>query len=455
MRKYIFLILIFVTTITFGQSTIKHKVVSGESVYTIAKKYGVTEKDIFELNPKAKGLLQLDMVLTIPKVAIKKEEPKRKTPTGNIYTVQNGESFYTISRKFNVGYETLTELNSDIKPENLQIGEVIRLPKGVKVPKEEKSITINTKSKKEKPNSKNQKHIVASGESFYVIAKKYNISVEELRDANPQIENDKLDIRDVVFIPSNEFTLKEKKEKKETKPEKSKESTIVEDKKYDESKPSTTLVALDTVSATHRVVKGDTKFGISKKYGMTIAELEALNPDLKNLKAGQTIYLKPKTVITEKPILKSAEEIEIVSKTNDSLDIVPEYSASMAEKAEFLINKAKNYIGTRYRGGGTDTNGFDCSGFMFFTFKFLEMDLPHSSAEQATLGKNIKRKHAQKGDLIFFKTTRRGISHVGMITDVTDDEIKFIHSSTSQGVIISSLNEGYYSKRFVQINRVL
>ena len=63
------------------------------------------------------------MELIIPKTSKKKEETKKLVvPKGNIYTVQNGESFYTISRKFNVGYETLTELNAEIKPENLQIG---------------------------------------------------------------------------------------------------------------------------------------------------------------------------------------------------------------------------------------------------------------------------------------------------------------------------------------------
>ena len=50
---------------------------------------------------------------------------------------------------------------------------------------------------------------------------------------------------------------------------------------------------------------------------------------------------------------------------------------------------------------------------------------------------------------------RSGISHVGLITEVSDNDIKFIHSSTNSGVIVSSVNETYYARRFVQINRVL
>ena len=64
--------------------------------------------------------------------------------------------------------------------------------------------------------------------------------------------------------------------------------------------------------------------------------------------------------------------------------------------------------------------------------------------------------NAQKGDLIFFKTNGRSqINHVGMVVEVCDGEIKFIHASVGGGVIISSIKEKYYSQRLTQINRVL
>lgn len=70
------------------------------------------------------------------------------------------------------------------------------------------------------------------------------------------------------------------------------------------------------------------------------------------------------------------------------------------------------------------------------------------------LGKNISK--AQKGDLIFFKTNNRNkINHVGIITETKDDELQFIHSSTSRGVIISSTKEAYYEKTFTQLSRIL
>jgi cell wall-associated NlpC family hydrolase len=93
---------------------------------------------------------------------------------------------------------------------------------------------------------------------------------------------------------------------------------------------------------------------------------------------------------------------------------------------------------------------------MFTTFKEINMVLPRSSHEMARYGVKVDKSQAQKGDLIFFATFGRGrVSHVGMVTEIVGDEIKFIHSSTSSGVIVSSSKEDYYSRTFVQINRVL
>jgi hypothetical protein len=94
---------------------------------------------------------------------------------------------------------------------------------------------------------------------------------------------------------------------------------------------------------------------------------------------------------------------------------------------------------------------------MFTTFKNIDITLPRSSSEMAQYGVRIDKAHAQKGDLIFFATFGgRRVSHVGMITEITDEgEIKFIHSSTSTGVIVSSIREPYYARTFVQVNRVI
>jgi lipoprotein Spr len=121
-----------------------------------------------------------------------------------------------------------------------------------------------------------------------------------------------------------------------------------------------------------------------------------------------------------------------------------------------LVKTATDNIGTRYKAAGTTKNGFDCSGLVFSTFQSENIKLPRSSFEQSKIGKIIKFDDAQKGDLIFFKTNKSNqINHVGLITEANLQEIKFVHSSTSKGVIISSTKERYYHDSFAQINRVL
>jgi lipoprotein Spr len=131
-------------------------------------------------------------------------------------------------------------------------------------------------------------------------------------------------------------------------------------------------------------------------------------------------------------------------------------TSAKRQLSEQLIYSATENIGVRYKLAGTTKAGYDCSGLVYSTFNSYEIKVPRTSLEQSKSGTIIKRDNAQKGDLIFFKTNNsKQINHVGIITEITDDEIKFVHSSTSKGVIISSTKESYYQKSFVQINRVL
>lgn len=131
-------------------------------------------------------------------------------------------------------------------------------------------------------------------------------------------------------------------------------------------------------------------------------------------------------------------------------------TSSTNKLAEKIIDDATSKIGAPYRFGGTTNSGYDCSGLVYTSFKKYDVSLPRTSKDMSKEGKVISKNNARKGDLIFFKTGNSSqINHVGLIIDVTTDDIKFIHSSTKSGVLISSINEAYYRKSFAQINRVL
>ncbi|WP_438348261.1 C40 family peptidase [Paenibacillus sp. FA6] len=108
-------------------------------------------------------------------------------------------------------------------------------------------------------------------------------------------------------------------------------------------------------------------------------------------------------------------------------------------------------IGVSYKTGGTSTNGFDCSGFTRYVFTKLGITLPRQSSAQFKTGTAVSRNEMRPGDLVFFNTSGKGVSHVGVFVGSG----KFAHASTSRGVIISSLNESYYAKRYVGAKRVM
>lgn len=171
-------------------------------------------------------------------------------------------------------------------------------------------------------------------------------------------------------------------------------------------------------------------------------------PSKKELKAIE----KAKKIAFNDSVERS--KIRIVVEEETPQDFTPTFEVSDYIK-EQILNVAAENLGAPYRGGGTTPAGFDCSGFVNYTMSQFDVVLPRSSAEMAQTGKRILKSEAKSGDLIFFRTSGRGVSHVGIVTENTDGIIKFIHSSTSNGVIYSSTAESYYSRTFVGINRIL
>lgn len=122
---------------------------------------------------------------------------------------------------------------------------------------------------------------------------------------------------------------------------------------------------------------------------------------------------------------------------------------------EKVVKIALTYLGTNYQYGGITSQGMDCSGLVYTSYKEIGIQLPRSSFDQSKKGKQIDLSNVQIGDLLFFKTDgSKKINNVGLVTEI-QDKITFIHSSTSRGIILSNLDEKYWKNSFALAKRML
>jgi cell wall-associated NlpC family hydrolase len=182
-------------------------------------------------------------------------------------------------------------------------------------------------------------------------------------------------------------------------------------------------------------------YGISKKHSRKINPKE-IDKD--------TISHITEVKETEAIAAKNPNE-----RINQKLKTSKNYDLSFRDS---LVAYGQTLLGTPYVYAGCSTKGFDCSGFVYFVFKHFGVDVPRSSKLYADFGTEVNIKHVQIGDVLVFKSpSSDAIGHVGIVTKANGMETEFIHSSSgkSMGVIISSLQQQGYKKRYIKAVDVL
>lgn len=142
----------------------------------------------------------------------------------------------------------------------------------------------------------------------------------------------------------------------------------------------------------------------------------------------------------------------------DSLKVSGAVLPKNSEQVDQIIGFAKKFLGTPYHYAGSTPSGFDCSGFIYYVMGNFGLQLSRSSVGLAEFGETVKLADIRPGDLMFFKgrnmnTTRVG--HVALVVEVTPDAIRFIHASSSRGVVIDNFKTSkYYIPRFIKAKRL-
>jgi cell wall-associated NlpC family hydrolase len=281
-------------------------------------------------------------------------------------------------------------------------------------------------------------HVVRKGDSLHSIARKYHVSLDELKSVNS--------LTGVRIAPGTRIIIPSHADAK-------------------------TVKAAEKPKA-YKVAKGDTLPRIAKKTGVKMAELRRLNGLKGNrIKVGQMLALiDSASAANEKAHVETAgSRLQLVSK---NLLNEEELSATLAELSDINVDRpvdlaktmeesnqalknlkktAYSFLGARYRFGGSSRNALDCSSFVQQVFRDQNISLPRTAREQFNVGSEVVRGDLQKGDMVFFQTYARFPSHVGIYLG----NRKMIHaSSRDRRVVISSMDTPYYLSRYLGARRV-
>ena len=277
-------------------------------------------------------------------------------------------------------------------------------------------------------------HVVRKSESLQFIARKYHVSVDELKSVN-NLTASHVSKGTRLMIPSHAES---------------------------QQKKSTASARMDT----YKVSKGDTLPKIAKKTGIKMAEIRNLNGLKGNkIKTGQVLIL-----VAAEPTTRSASanrlqlinkdllnEQELTDTLAELTDIESDHPVDLAKSLEAnqaissLKKSAYSFLGARYRFGGSSRSALDCSSFTQQVFREQSVKLPRTAREQFYVGNEVVRGDLKKGDLVFFQTYASFPSHVGIYLG----NRKMIHASSREHrVVISTMDTPYYLSRYLGARRM-
>lgn len=339
--------------------------------------------------------------------------------SANTHEVKSGDSLWKIANQYNTSISKLKSLNN-LSSDLIHPKQVIFVSEESK--KTESNNTGSTSQSQATP-EKTSTYTIVSGDTLSKIAVKHKTTVAQLYNLN--------NLKSDLIFPGQTLKVNGTKEVKPP----------VSSNQSNSEKPSSnnSTQSNNTSSTTYTVVSGDTLSKIAAKYKTTVANLQKWNNISSHL-----IYVGQKISINGTS--SNASTPPVVNKPTPPKG--ESNSSTGAVNEQKVIDIAKSVLGTKYVWGGSAPGGFDCSGFIYYAFSQSGKSINRLSAEGYYNRSYYVNKPAI-GDLVFFENTyKKGISHLGIYVGNN----QFIHSD-NDGVRITSLDNSYYSSKFVGFKR--
>lgn len=316
--------------------------------------------------------------------------------------VKTGDTLWSIATKYQTSVQNLKTQNN-LKSDVIHVGQTLVISSSASPAK-----PVDTaKPTPATPNTAST-YTVQSGDTLYKIAAKFKMSVSDLKRLNSLSSN-------IIYV-NQKLKVSGQATPSNPKPE--------------VTKPQTPTVS---TNGTYKVQQGDTLSKIAAQFKMSVSALKTAN----NLKS-DIIYVNQVLKVTisgAAPSTPNAGTPPTTTPTNGQLNISK------------MITDAKKYMGVPYKWGGTTPSGFDCSGFIYYVMK-QQVSMPrYTTMGFWNASKSVSQ--PQPGDLVFFTTYAPGPSHLGIYLG----NRQFIHAGSSTGVTISSLDNSYWSKRYLGAKR--
>jgi LysM repeat protein len=280
--------------------------------------------------------------------------------------------------------------------------------------------------------SSNITHKIKQGDNLYNLAKRYHVSVDQLKSLN-NLRSTRLSLGQILIVKTDasDVSSNTKTGKKKAAKKKKAEEVVV--------------TGNDGEFIEYKVKKGDTLNKIAMRFEVDREDIAEAN-DLQN---PQNKRLKPGSILLIPRFTENSDE-EYVTLVQKSLQ-----PWKNSDEKYMLVKVAKSFMGAPYRYGGESVRGLDCSAYVKKIYEIFDVALPRSAREQFKVGAKVSKEELSVGDLVFFKTKRyaKYPTHVGIYIG----DGNFIHSSSYHsklGVKVDSLDSSYYSRTYAGATRV-